>query len=144
MTWEDAASWLARAGRRDAYDRAARWALDTLRRRLGDDWLARATANADGDVPFGLHLLGSHTLALVDALEWALRLQLADEWKGSATFLRDLRHDPRAARILHSGSRSRSRSRDSPSGSAGAWSSSPGAPVGRPRTSRSRHLPGHC
>lgn len=52
--------------------------------------------------PLGLHLLGIHTHALVDALEWALRLEMCGEWEGSADFLRDLTNDPRPSRILHS------------------------------------------
>ncbi len=102
LRWTNVGECLDRANRSDAYDRAARWALETLQGRLGGNWLSRATAKGGGKAPFGLHLLGSHTLALVDALEWALRLELSDECNGSADFLRDLLRDPRPGRILHS------------------------------------------
>jgi hypothetical protein len=87
---------------RNAYFEAASWALDTLQARLGDEWLGRAVSLSNESFPLGLHLLGSHTHALAEALEWALRLEMCTDWEGSADFLRDLVSDPRPARILHS------------------------------------------
>jgi hypothetical protein len=81
---------------------AANWALDTLQAKLGDEWLGRAASLSDESFPLGLHVLGSHTHALAEALEWALRLEMCTDWEGSADFLRDLIRDPRSARILHS------------------------------------------
>lgn len=89
-------------GPRNAYFEAASWALDTLQARLGDEWLGRAASLSNESFPLGLHLLGSHTHALAEALEWALRLEMCTDWEGSADFLRDLVNDPRPARILHS------------------------------------------
>lgn len=102
MDWSEISEMLDRAGRRDARYQAARWALDTLQERLGNDWLERAAKLSDGEIPLSLHLLGAHTHALAEALEWALRLEMSEGWDGSADFLRDLLQDPRPARILHS------------------------------------------
>jgi hypothetical protein len=84
------------------YRAAARWAIATLEDRLGADWLERASSLDAEEFPLGLHLLSGHTHALVEALEWALRLEMCADWEGSADFLRDLIKDPRPARILHS------------------------------------------
>jgi len=93
---------LDRGPRQEARYRAARWALDTLQEELGDDWLERASRSSDEGVPLALHLLGSHTLALAEALEWGLRLKMCHDWDGSADFIRDLKRDPSPGRILHS------------------------------------------
>jgi hypothetical protein len=100
--WKEAYEWLDHSPGGDARDRAARWTLDTLRGRLGDDWLGRAAELDDEGFPIALHLLGSHTHALAEALEWALRLEMCDRWDGSADFLRDLIRNPTPGRILHS------------------------------------------
>jgi hypothetical protein len=99
--WDDIAERFERMCLHDARRRAGRWALATLRERLGEDWLGRAVERSDGSFPLGLHLLGSHTLAVVEALEWAQRLDLCAGWDGHGFILRDLRRDPRTARILH-------------------------------------------
>jgi hypothetical protein len=102
MGWSEVSEMLDRGSRRDAHYQAARWALDTLREQLGDHWLERATKLSDRETPLGLHLLGIHTLALAEALEWALRLEIRQRWDGSADFIRDLVQNPTPGRILHS------------------------------------------
>ena len=99
--WTDVAALLARADRHDAYARAGFWALEMLHERLGEDWLPRAVSKSDGSFPLALDLLGSHTLALAEALEWAIQLELSTDCDGWADVLRDLRRDPRTARLLH-------------------------------------------
>ena len=105
---ESSASWtqirelLNLSSRNAHFKTAANWALDTLQGKLGDEWLGRAARLSDEGFPLGLHVLGSHTHALAEALEWALRLEMSTDWEGSADFLRDLIRDPRPARILHS------------------------------------------
>jgi hypothetical protein len=86
----------------DDLDQEARWALDTLQAQLGDDWLERAGKAGDGGFPLNLHLLGSHTHALAEALEWAMRLEMCRRWDGSADFMRDLIQNPTPGRIRHS------------------------------------------
>ncbi len=86
----------------DARYRAARWALETLQAQLGDDWLERAVRASDGGFPLNLDLLGAHTHALAEALEWALRLERCRRWDGSADFMRDLIQNPTPGRIRHS------------------------------------------
>ncbi len=77
----------------DARRRAGQWTLATLRKRLGEDWLARTAERSDGSFPLGLDLLGSHTLAVVK------------RWSGPSTWTStpaaDLprAHDHRDARI---------------------------------------------
>lgn len=102
--WSEVSEWLDRNPRRDARYQAARWALETLQDQLGGNWLERAVKLSDGGFPLGLHLLSSHTQALVEALEWALRLEMCRQWDGSADFFRDLIKNPSPGRILHSGS----------------------------------------
>lgn len=99
--WTDVAALLARADRHDAYAKAGFWALEMLHERLGEDWLPRAVSKSNDAFPLALDLLGSHTLALAEALEWAIRLELSTDWDGWADMLRDLRRDPRTARLLH-------------------------------------------
>lgn len=99
--WEEIGELLDRSPRNARY-RGARWALDTLQDQLGDDWLERAVKLSDEGFPLGLHLLGAHTHALAEALEWALRLEMCRRWEGSADFLRDLVQNPSPGRILHS------------------------------------------
>lgn len=100
--WAEVSEWLDRNPHRDARYRAARWTLDTLQDQLGADWLKRAVELSDEGFPLGLHLLGAHTRALAEALEWALRLEMCHSWEGSADFLRDLIQNPSPGRILHS------------------------------------------
>lgn len=102
IEWQQIGEMLDRNPRRDARYQAARWALDTLQGQLGDGWLERAARLSDDGVPLGLHLLGSHTQALAETLEWALRLEMCQRWDGSADFMRDLVNDPRPSRLLHS------------------------------------------
>lgn len=99
--WIDVAALLKRADRHDAYTNAGFWALEMLHRRLGEDWLPRAVSRSGDAFPLALDRLGSHTLALAEALEWAIRLELSADWDGYADVLRDLRRDPRTARLLH-------------------------------------------
>lgn len=99
--WNGIAARLKRADRHDAYASAGFWALEMLHERLGEDWLARAIGRSEDAFPLALDLLGSHTLALAEALEWATRLDLSTAWDGYADVLRDLRRDPRTARLLH-------------------------------------------
>ncbi len=74
--WSEVGEWLDRGERLYARYRVARWALETLQAQLGDDWLERAVTASDGGFPLNLDLLGAHTHALVEALEWALRLEM--------------------------------------------------------------------
>jgi hypothetical protein len=99
--WNGMAARLKRADRHDAYANAGFWALEMLHERLGEDWLPRAFSKSDGAFPLALDLLGSHTLALAEALEWAIQLELSTDSNGWADVLRDLRRDPRTARLLH-------------------------------------------
>jgi hypothetical protein len=100
--WSEVGEWLDRGGRLDARYQAARWALETLQAQLGDDWLERAARASDGGFPLNLDLLGAHTHALAEALEWALRLEMCRLWDGSADFMRDLIQNPTPGRIRHS------------------------------------------
>lgn len=52
--------------------------------------------------PLALLQFGSHLLALAEALEWALRLEISMDLEGRAKALRDLRRDPSPRRLLHS------------------------------------------
>lgn len=101
-SWTQIRELLDHSPRSASFKAAARWALDTLQTRLGDEWLGEAASLSGESFPLGLHALGSHTHALAEALEWALRLEMCMDWEGSADFLRDLVRDPRPARILHS------------------------------------------
>ncbi len=99
--WTEVAALLDRAHRHETYAQVGYWALEMLHGRLGEDWLRRAVSKSDDEFPLALDLLGSHTLALAEALEWAIRLDLSSDWDGGADMLRDLRNDPRTARLLH-------------------------------------------
>ncbi len=99
--WTEVAALLECAHRHETYAQAAYWALEMLHGRLGEDWLRRAVSKSEDGFPLALDLLGSHTLALAEALEWAIRLDLSSDWDGGADMLRDLRCDPRTARLLH-------------------------------------------
>jgi hypothetical protein len=105
-TWQTFRDDLDRAARPGAWTTAARWALDALSEHLGRDWPQRALAveARDGQqLPFfsALMKIGSHTIALAQALEWALRLRLLQSEDGFADLKRDLRGDLTVGRILH-------------------------------------------
>lgn len=90
---------MTRVERPEAYHRAGSWALERLETHLGTDWPQRAAARNE-ELPLALHRLGSHPMALAQALDWALALTELAALPGFADVLADLR-DVRAARTLH-------------------------------------------
>lgn len=54
----------------NARRRAGRWAILRLQESLGEDWLPLAIDRATDGYPLALLQLGSHLVALVEALEW--------------------------------------------------------------------------
>jgi hypothetical protein len=100
--WSEIQEWFELTCEHDARSRAGRWAISRLRELLGEDWLPRAVARDRGGYPLALLQLGSHLLALAEALEWALRLEISMGLEGRAKALRDLRRDPSPRRLLHS------------------------------------------
>lgn len=100
--WSEIQEWFELTCEHDARARAGRWAISRLRELLGEDWLSRAVARDGEGYPLALLQLGSHLLALVEALEWALRLEISMDLEGRAKALRDLRRDPSPRRLLHS------------------------------------------
>lgn len=101
-TWTAYEAMLERSVRCDAYRSALAWALHELRSLLDDAWLQRAAA-APRRSPLldYLALAPSHTKALAEVLEWALRLGLARDLPGAAKLRRDLVGNPTEGRALH-------------------------------------------
>jgi hypothetical protein len=101
-SWELYQDLLARSRRTELYKAAADWALTELATTLDDDWLRRA-AKAERPPPLLSHLglVASHTQALAETLEWALRLRLVRDLPGAAKLRRDLVRDPTEGRSLH-------------------------------------------
>jgi hypothetical protein len=96
------------AGRSAAWSEVAHAALEVLSQELGEQWPRKAADTERRDqetLPLlaALGRLGSHTLALAEVAEWALRLRLPAATDGFADLRRDLRRDVTAGRILHTG-----------------------------------------
>ena len=105
-SWQLYRDLLDRAQRPAAWSEVAHWALDVLAEELGDAWPQKAAQAERRDrepLPLvaGLWRLGSHTLALAETVEWALRLRLLARARGFADLRRDLVRDVTAGRILH-------------------------------------------
>ncbi len=100
--WDSYEIALERSQRSAAYREVAVWALTELRLVLGEDWLRRA-AESERPPPLLAHLdlVGWHTLAFADVVEWALRLRLVRDVPGEAKLRRDLTCDATAGRTLH-------------------------------------------
>lgn len=111
--WNSTPSWqtyrdlLDRAARHPAWSQVAHWAIDVLSEELGEQWPEKATAAEERNqttLPLvgALKALGWHTLALIEAVEWAARFRLIVKAPGAADLRRDLARDVSPGRILHS------------------------------------------
>jgi hypothetical protein len=101
-SWDEVQEWFEFVCKHDARMHAGRWAISRLRDALGEDWLPQAIERDSESYPLALLNLGSHLLVLAEALEWALRLELAMNMDGRGKALRDLRRDSSPQRLLHS------------------------------------------
>ena len=92
--------------RGDAWKEAGRWALETLRAQLGDQWLARthkkyAQIGAESAFPTFFVLAPAHSIGFAQLLELTLRLDLLEEHAGMGRIRKILLNDPREEPLLH-------------------------------------------
>lgn len=101
-SWDAVSDMHARIDRPEAWTTAISWAVDQLRRTLGEDWAAQV-AQRDPKHPLWAALVHamSHPAGAAELLEWALRLELLSDFDGMGDVRRDLRRDLTAARGLH-------------------------------------------
>jgi len=90
----------AQTGRLGAWGAVGLWALDRLSERLGEDWPER-TYEKLGRLPAGMAWAGAHTVAYVELVELALRLELLCACEGFARIRDALKQDPREEQIPH-------------------------------------------
>jgi hypothetical protein len=99
-SWDWICSQMRDTSRPDAARRAGLWALGVLRPFFGDDWVARFHAAAK-HVPGFLLQAPSHSVALVEVLEWAARIDATRNVPGSRSVRRHLQRDLVEHRVTH-------------------------------------------
>lgn len=97
---------MCRSHRGPAWRQAGVWALDTLEENLGQDWLGRTIEKYRrlelGEMlPYFIQLGPAHTLAYVDLLEFALRLEILSDVRGMGKVRKVLRGIPRPDQLSH-------------------------------------------
>lgn len=100
IEWEDLHRLLESSNVPASRREVAQWSLGTLEKHLGRSWPARAV-RLNGRLPLRLELIGGHTLALAEALEFALQLECLQAESGFGDVRNDIRRDAREARFLH-------------------------------------------
>ena len=105
-SWELWLSFFERSLRGDAWKETGRWALENLRAKVGNQWLARthkkyAQICAESALPTFFVLAPAHTIAFAQLLELTLRLDLLSERAGMGKIRKILLNDPREEPLLH-------------------------------------------
>lgn len=98
--WESLSDHVRETACSEAARESRLWALEVLRRFLGDDWVSRFHA-ATGGLPEFLACAASHSVALIQMLEWAARIQATETLPGAAVLRRHLRQDLVEHRMMH-------------------------------------------
>lgn len=99
-SWDWISDRIRDTSRPDAARRAGLWALDVLRPFFGDDWVTRFHTAAKF-VPGFLLQVPSHSVALVEVLEWAARIDATRDVPGSRSVRRHLQRDLVEHRLSH-------------------------------------------
>jgi hypothetical protein len=99
-TWTLVRELLGQSLRSPAWRRTANWTIDVLEADLGPTWPVDAVERF-GELPIPLLLAGGHTLAFVQTVELALRVQLLEGTNGFARTRRERRGNPALGRVLH-------------------------------------------
>lgn len=98
--WEWFGDRMRAAPRPDAASEAGVWAFDVLRPYFGDDWVTKFYI-ANGHVPEFLCYAPSHSVALVQALEWAAGIEATEAMPGAALLRRQVRGNLVGHQLLH-------------------------------------------
>lgn len=86
--------------RSPAWRRVGVWAVDRLRKHLGDEW-PRRTWEKNGQLPGGMALAIGHPAAYFELIELALWLEILCDREGFAALLRSFKRDPRDDVVPH-------------------------------------------
>jgi hypothetical protein len=89
--------------RPEAWRQAAAWALDRLEARLGHEWPALVIERSPDHSAGELAWTPGNTIAYVNLLEFALRIELLDGIPGHAKARRAIAKDPRPDQLVHAG-----------------------------------------
>lgn len=98
-TWDALRTQMSRSGISPSWSTAGLWALDTLEEMLGEAWVNEIWKR--GELPPFIGLSWSHTQAMLELMEFALKLDVLRHVRGAASVRRECRTDLQRVRAAH-------------------------------------------
>ncbi|HET7121862.1 MAG TPA: hypothetical protein VFI17_11530 [Solirubrobacterales bacterium] len=99
-SWSEMSQQIERGERSQAWKKAGAWAVERLAQHLGERW-PQDVWGKYSDLPGGMRFASSHTVAFVELLELALRLELVRDLPRFVSLRRALRTDARGELVRH-------------------------------------------
>lgn len=99
-SWSEMSQQIERGERSQAWKKAGAWAVERLAQHLGERW-PQDVWEKYSDLPGGMKFASSHTVAFVELLELALRLELVRDLPRFVSLRRALRTDARGELVRH-------------------------------------------
>lgn len=100
FTWDTLRQLMSRPESKPGWRKAGLWCIDVCSDVLGETWATSIWRR--GELPDWIVLSATYRQAMLELLEFSMRLHLLEEFPGAGSLRRDLRRDLERSRIVHS------------------------------------------